>query len=82
MRRIIAALAIAFALALPGVALAAGGSTCQAYNPQLCSSTGNSSSGDAQTLPFTGIDIPLLVACGAGLLGAGAGMRRLVRNTS
>ena len=33
-----------------------------------------------RTLPFTGLDLALLAAGGAGLLGIGAGLRRLARN--
>jgi len=34
----------------------------------------------AGTLPFTGVDLALMTAGGLGLLGLGAGMRRLGRN--
>ncbi len=66
-------------------ALAASSSTCQAYNPQLCSSVGatsgpGSSSGSSSgTLPFTGLDLGLLVAGGGTLLAAGLVVRRLSR---
>lgn len=86
----IAMLIATLALLLPASALAAsGGSTCQSYNPQLCSvadtnaaqstlasspTTGSTSSG---TLPFTGLDVVLLAAGGAALLGAGLVVRRL-----
>jgi hypothetical protein len=78
------------ALAVPGIAAAS--STCQAYGPQTCSSVGNgnvstgTSPGTATTpanssgtLPFTGLDVVLLVAGGATLLGAGFVVRRLSR---
>jgi len=45
----------------------------------------SNSSGDPQstvgsgTLPFTGMDLVLMAVFGAGLLGVGAGMRRLTR---
>ena len=77
-------------LMVPSAALA--GSTCQAYSPQTCGSVGNGtvSSGNASTtpatnaastgtLPFTGLDVVLLVAGGGTLLGAGLVVRRLSR---
>ena len=36
-------------------------------------------SGTASGLPFTGMDLVLVAALGAGLLGAGLGMRQLTR---
>jgi hypothetical protein len=81
MRRI-AILGVAFALMLPSVALAQGSSTCQAYNPQLCSSVSSGStttSASQATLPFTGLDVVMLAAGGATLLGAGYVVRRLSR---
>ncbi len=79
-------------LAVPSGALAASSSTCQGYGQQTCSSVGNSnvSSGNASTspatnansagtLPFTGLDVALLVAGGGTLLGAGFVVRRLSR---
>ena len=77
------------ALAMPGAAVAS--STCQAYNPQLCSSVGSSSTSSGSgsgttpgstssgTLPFTGLDVVLLVAGGGTLLAAGFVVRRLSR---
>jgi hypothetical protein len=77
------------ALAVPGAAAAS--STCQAYNPQLCSSVGSSNTSNgsgsgtspgttsAGTLPFTGLDVVLLVAGGGTLLAAGFVVRRLSR---
>lgn len=87
MKRIVGLIAC-FALMLPGVALAQGGSTCQSYNPQLCSSvssnsaqrTGSSASTSASTLPFTGLDVVLLAVGGGALLGAGLVVRRLSRD--
>ncbi|MDQ6745245.1 MAG: hypothetical protein M3Z27_04400 [Actinomycetota bacterium] len=70
----------ALAVIAPGTAAAASSSTCQAYNPQLCSvahhgpSTSGSGSG---TLPFTGLDVALLAVGGGGLLGTGLVVRRL-----
>jgi len=78
-------------LLTPTVALASGTSTCQGYHPQLCSSLESSSAGIGHsshsptsastggTLPFTGLDVVLLVSGAVGLLGAGAVMRRLSR---
>ncbi len=84
----IAIVAAAFALAVPGTAAAASSSTCQAYNPQLCAvtpasastATGSPSTGSnsgSGTLPFTGVNVALLVVSGGGLLGAGLCVRRL-----
>jgi DICT domain-containing protein len=76
------------AFVVPSAALAS--STCQAYNPQLCSSvgsnntstgsgTGATSASSTGTLPFTGLDVVLLVAGGGTLLAAGFVVRRLSR---
>lgn len=80
------------ALATPGAALAASSSTCQGYSHQTCGSVGNGnvSSGtgattpatnaaSSGTLPFTGLDVVLLVAGGGTLLAAGFVVRRLSR---
>jgi hypothetical protein len=86
MKRIAATLVSAtvlFALALSGSALAAGSSACQAYNPQLCSvSTTSTTSPSSSTLPFTGVDVALLVAGGIVLLGAGFVVRVASRRVS
>ena len=92
MKRISALVGVLGVLALavaPSAALAS--STCQGYSPQTpCSSVGsgnvstgpgateaaNTSSG---TLPFTGLDVVLLVAGGGTLLAAGFVVRRLAR---
>jgi hypothetical protein len=82
----VTALVLSVAL-LPATALAAGSSTCQAYNPQLCSVTttastatpGSTSAASASTLPFTGLDIALLVAGGVVLMGAGVLVRMASR---
>lgn len=87
MKRIVA-LIVGVALTVPSVAFANGGSTCQSYNPQLCSSVssnnGHGASGStgasASTLPFTGLDVGLLAAGGGALLGAGLVVRRLSRD--
>lgn len=80
---------IGLALLFPAAALASGGSTCQSYNPQLCSVASNSAaqntpstSTSSSTLPFTGLDVVLLAAGGGMLLGAGVVVRRLSRGTS
>ena len=74
----IATLAAALSLAIPGgSAVAASSSTCQAYNPQLCSVTHHSRASSGSTLPFTGVDAALLLAGGGGLLGAGLVVRRV-----
>jgi len=80
----IATVVTALAVIAPGTAAAAGSSTCQAYNPQLCSvahhigPSANSAGGTGSgTLPFTGLDVALLAAGGGGLLGTGLVVRRL-----
>lgn len=77
MRRIAMLLAVLALMAAPASALAQDSSTCQAYNPQLCTSHTENSS-DA-TLPFTGLDVALLAIGGGGLLAAGLVVRRLSR---
>jgi hypothetical protein len=83
----IAVLIGVLALMAPSAALAQS-STCQAYNPQLCSSVsanGTTSPGTstastaASTLPFTGLDVVLLVVGGGALLSAGFIVRRVSR---
>jgi hypothetical protein len=86
MKRIVATLcAAAFLLAvvLPAGALA-DSSSCQAYNPQLCSVSTTSSTGPTSTatLPFTGLDIALLVAGGVFLLGTGLAVRVAARRVN
>jgi hypothetical protein len=67
------------AVMAPSMASAAS-STCQGYSPQLCGSVTTSTSGtSSSTLPFTGLDVVLLVAGGGTLLGAGFVVRRLSR---
>jgi hypothetical protein len=80
MRRIGTLLVLGIALALPGGALAAGSSTCQAYNPQTCTApTPTPTSVSDGTLPFTGLDVVLLLVGGGTLLAAGFVVRRLSR---
>jgi hypothetical protein len=88
--RFVATLVVALALLVPASALA-GNSTCQAYNAQTCnvggvsqsrsdgSDGGATSSVNSGTLPFTGLDVVLLVVGGGALLGAGFVVRRLSR---
>ncbi|MGB9183427.1 MAG: hypothetical protein WCB67_05120 [Solirubrobacteraceae bacterium] len=78
------ALIVGLALMAPSAALAQGGSTCQSYNPQLCSvagsTDGTTATTSASTLPFTGLDVVLLAAGGGVLLGTGLLVRRLSRD--
>jgi hypothetical protein len=81
MKRIVTLL-VGIALMLPAAALAQGSSTCQSYNPQLCSvnTSATATAASAQgTLPFTGLDVVLLAVGGGALLGAGLVVRRLSR---
>jgi len=71
---------VALVLSIPSTALAAS-STCQAYSSQTCTniptSTGVVSTAKTGTLPFTGVDVVLLLV-GAGLLiGTGFVVRQL-----
>jgi hypothetical protein len=88
MKRISVLVGVLLTLAFAVPSAASASSTCQAYSPQLCSSvgSGNTSNGSgtgttssAGTLPFTGLDVVLLVAGGATLLGAGFVVRRISR---
>ena len=74
-------------LVLPATAMASGSSTCQSYNPQLCTVVSNTATQTTttpvttttSTLPFTGLDVVLLAVGGGTLLGAGLVVRRLSR---
>lgn len=79
MKRIALLIAVAVALLVPASAMAQD-STCQAYNPQVCSSVDgvDASSG---TLPFTGLDVALLAAGGGAFMAAGFVVRRLSQRT-
>ena len=81
MRRIATLVVVGITLLLPGAALGAGSSTCQAYNPQSCPPTVTHVSDGTPdgTLPFTGLDVVLLIAGGGTLLAAGFLVRRLSR---
>jgi hypothetical protein len=79
---------LALALLVPSLALASGSSSCQTYNPQNCTPN-NTTTGvpesttatvSSQTLPFTGLDVALLVVGGGVLLGAGLVVRRASRH--
>ncbi len=84
----IVSLALLAIAVLPSAAFAAS-STCQSYNAQLCQVASNTTSrttgtsptstSAAGTLPFTGLDVGLLVAGGGVLLGAGLVVRRFSR---
>lgn len=85
----VAILLAALCLLLPASALAQTSPTCQSYNPQDCTVINNvsatqtlatspsTSATKTSTLPFTGLDVVLLAAGGATLLGAGLVVRRL-----
>jgi len=79
MKRIVL-LAVLVALMAPSVAFGQS-SSCQAYNPQDCEPTTTTETTSTGTLPFTGLDVGLLAAGGATLLGAGFVVRRLGRKT-
>jgi hypothetical protein len=82
----ITVLILAIVALIPASALAKDSSTCQAYNPQTCnvlstegnaaSSTGAASSG---SLPFTGLDVFLLLIGAGTLIGAGFVLRAVTR---
>ncbi len=75
----IATLLAGMALSFPASALAdSSSSTCQAYNPQLCS-VSTSTSSSSGTLPFTGLDAVLLAAGGGVLAGTGLVVRKASR---
>jgi hypothetical protein len=88
MKRIVTLIVSLALVALPSAAFAAS-STCQSYNAQLCqvasntasrtTATSPTSTSTASTLPFTGLDVGLLVAGGGVLLGAGLVVRRFSR---
>jgi hypothetical protein len=68
---------VALAVLAPTAAMAAGSSSCQAYNN--CAPTTVTTGTSSGTLPFTGLDVVLLVAGGGTLLAAGFVVRRLSR---
>jgi hypothetical protein len=76
MRRI-AMLVVALALlAAPASALAQASSTCNAYNAETCGPQQITRGNTSGQLPFTGLDVVLLVVGGGTLLGAGFIVRR------
>ncbi len=82
MKRISALVGVLGVLALmvPTGAMAAGSSSCQGYNqPSSCIPTTTTTTTSSGTLPFTGLDVVLLVAGGGTLLAAGFVVRRLSR---
>ncbi len=85
MKRIAALIVSLGLLVLPATAMASGSSTCQSYNPQLCTVVSNTATQTTttpvttSTLPFTGLDVVLLAVGGGTLLGAGLVVRRLSR---
>ena len=79
MKRIATVLAALSVLLSPASALAQS-ATCQAYDPQLCGviggAEGTSSSATATgTMPFTGLDVVLLVGVAAAFLVVGVVVR-------
>jgi hypothetical protein len=74
----------------PSSALAGTTSECQTYASETCNvATSNSNDANSNvatsagsTLPFTGIDVGLLVLVGGGLLGTGVAVRRISRRTN
>ena len=77
--------AVLASLVLVPSALAAGGSAGKGYGGEGGNVQQQVSAGTAAEkagLPFTGLDLGLLVAGGAVLVGAGAALRRAARRTS
>jgi hypothetical protein len=80
MRRIATCVVVLGLLAVPASSVAS--STCQAYNPETCGPTQitrTTTPTSTSQLPFTGLDVVLLVVGGGTLLGAGFVVRRLSR---
>lgn len=81
-----AVLILTIAWLIPATALAKGSSTCQAYNPQTCNVLSTQSNAAASTgaassdsLPFTGLDVLLLLIGAGTLIGAGLVLRAVTR---
>jgi hypothetical protein len=70
----IAMLLVSLALIVAPSSAFAQTSECEAYSPQTCTVSAESS-----TLPFTGLDVALLAVGGGGLLAAGLVVRRMAR---
>ena len=91
MKRFTLALLLTLVLAVPAMAQGPSQDGYTPDGPQAVEQTSNSGgdpddsqtaqSADTGSLPFTGLDLVLVAALGAGLLGVGAGMRRLTRPT-
>ncbi|MBV8999604.1 MAG: hypothetical protein JO027_18995 [Solirubrobacterales bacterium] len=79
MKRISALVGVLWVLALMVPGAAGASSTCQGYNQPNCSPTTTTTATSSGTLPFTGLDVVLLVAGGGTLLAAGFVVRRLSR---
>ena len=81
MRTLFLTLALTLALAAPAAAQESGQDGYSGAGPQAIERTGGGGGGSAgaDSLPFTGLDILLVAGLGAGLLGIGAGMRRLTQ---
>ena len=81
MRSLLLALVLVLALAAPAGAQNATQDGYSGAGPQAIERTGGpgSGSGGSGSLPFTGLDLLLVAGLGAGLLGIGAGMRRLTQ---
>jgi hypothetical protein len=89
MKRIFTTMFVAAMLMFPAASLADSSSSCLAYNaPSVCSANAQRTETTAATaattnsastgsLPFTGLDVALLVAGGVTLLGAGLIVRKL-----
>ena len=87
MKRILTVLVVVGLLVLPTAAFA--NSTCQQYSSEVCSAhnvasqqnsrTTGAATTSAGTLPFTGLDVALLAAGGAALLGVGLVVRHFSR---
>ncbi len=73
---------------VPATALASGGSTCQGYKRQTCNvvsttqPSGPSGATHSDSLPFTGLDVVLLVIGGGTLLATGLVVRALTRRVN
>jgi ABC-type amino acid transport substrate-binding protein len=73
--------AVALVLSIPSAALAAS-STCQAYSNQTCTTvvpttTSTTVTTSTGSLPFTGIDVAMLIAGAGILIATGLVVRRL-----
>jgi hypothetical protein len=68
---------LALMLSVPGAAMA--NSSCQAYNGQNTCQPTTTTPPEPPTLPFTGLDVALLLAGGGVLVGAGLVVRRVAR---